>query len=175
MSHDIINPASAINLADAPATILLPIADLDALFQEVRSLRSEFDALDADLKRFKVFGKTGQVDDLFEGLANVESRLDRLEVRPLKPGEVHEARLKKLDYLLTSRNNEPMTFSEIGKILELGSRSNGHNTRRQAMTKFSKNLDPKNYEVFSSSTQSGKMVKLTNEYANHLKMGMNQV
>lgn len=175
MSQNSFEPTKAINLSEGPATILFPIAELEALFHEVRSLRSEFDALDADLKRFKVFGKTGLVDDLFDDLSVIEGRLAKLEGRRMSAGQVQKDRLMKLDRLLLARKNEAMTFSEIGKVLELGSRTEEQNTRRQAMTKFSKNLDPSKYEVFSAKSQNGKMVKLVKEYYNHLVAGVNRV
>jgi hypothetical protein len=170
--QDNIGIASAINISDAPATVLLPAADLRALLQEVRSLRTEFDALDADLKRFKVCSKTGLVDAICDDIFKIEGRLAKLEGRHANPGQTHEARLAKLDRLLLSRRNEAMTFSEIGKVLELGSRTEGKNTRRQAMTKFSKNLDPSRYEIFSAKSQNGKMVKLAKAYYDHLRAGV---
>jgi len=175
MSQNDTNLASAISFSEETATVLVPASDYRAILSEVRSLRNEFDALDRDLKRFKVFTKTGQVDDLFEGLSAVEDRLAKIEGRAASPEQITTARLAKLDRLLLSRNNEPMTFSEIGKVLELGSRANGKNTRKQAMTRFSKNLDAKDYEIFSSKTQGGKMVRLTKIYLAHLKLGAGQV
>ena len=66
-----------------------------------------------------------------------------------------------------------MTFSEVGKAHELGSRANGKNTRRQNMTLLGKSLAPDRFEVFSSKTQNGKMVRLTRDYYQHL-MRVNQ-
>jgi hypothetical protein len=62
---------------------------------------------------------------------------------------------------------EYMTFSEVGKYLELGSRSGKASTRRQNMTLFGKILESesKRFHVFDSETQKGaKMVCLTSEY-----------
>jgi hypothetical protein len=122
----------------------------------------------ADFDRFKkahndfAVRTTNEIDDLFVKISHIQ------EAR--KPGKLTERRLKKLDYLLTSRSNEAMTFSEIGKILELGRRDEKTNTRPQAMTKFGKILESKKacYEVFESKTQGGaKMVKLTRDYCQH--------
>lgn len=183
MSQDNIAMAAAINLADVAvqihaepnATVLVPASDYIAILTALRDLRNEFNALDHDLKRFKVFTKTGQVDDLFEEMALIDARVAKIEGRAASPEQITTARLANLDRLLLSRNNEPMTFSEIGKVLELGSRTNGKNTRKQAMTRFSKNLDAKNYEIFSSKTRGGKMVRLTKTYLNHLRMEAVQV
>ncbi len=87
-----------------------------------------------------------------------------------KVGAKQSQRLKKLDKILISRKNQAITFAEAGKLLELGSHNGGKNTRRQAMTKFAKILELKNYEVFFSKTQSGKMIKLTPNYYKHLLM-----
>jgi len=175
LSQDDTCTAEAINLPQSSAAIILSAQDLAAIIGKLQSLRDDFDALDRDLKQYKVFTKTGQVDDLSEAMASIERRVAKLEGHSACPEKITKNRLAKLDYLLMARNNEPMTFSEIGKILELGSRKNGKNTRRQAMTRFSKNLDNKNYEVFDSNTQSGKMVRLTKLYFTHLKMGAGQV
>ena len=85
MSQTDIDIASAISLSDIAAHPVEAVATLMKVVQlqgeEIRRIHAEFGALNADLKRFKVFGKTGQVDDLFEGLDAVESRLAKLESR----------------------------------------------------------------------------------------------
>jgi hypothetical protein len=66
-----------------------------------------------------------------------------------------------------------MTFSEIGKFLELGSRKNGKSTREQNMTHFGKLLsaDKKNFVVTEGRTYGGYLVKLTKIYYEHLLRG----
>jgi hypothetical protein len=159
------NLALAINLADHAATVLLPASDLAAILTEVRGLRADFDRFKKNHTTFAV-RTTNEIDALFAKVDYIQ------EVR--KPGKLTERRLKKLDYLLASRSNEAMTFSEIGKILELGSRSpdKSSSTRRQSMTKLGKILasKPTVYEVTDSKTQKGaKLVKLTKGYYQHCK------
>lgn len=172
-----------INLSAEPISTLLVENDLakcptsnDLLHDEIKLLREEnsvvkgeLQALLDDLRKYRVFSDGIKIEELREEVDVLKAEIAKLK-GARKPGYKQAARLAKLDQLLLSRNNEGMTFSEIGKILELGSRAIGKNTRRQAMTKFSKSLDPKNYEVFASRTQGGKMVKLTREYAKHLRM-----
>jgi hypothetical protein len=161
MSQDNTLIAEAINLPQRPATVLIPASDLAAILSEVRSLRTDFYRFRKTHGEFAV-RTTNEIDELFAKVAHIT------EVR--KPGKLTERRLKKLDYLLASRSNEAMTFSEIGKILELGRRDEKTNTRPQAMTKFGKILESKKacYEVTESKTQSGaKMVKLTRDYYQH--------
>jgi hypothetical protein len=162
MSQDNSCLAEAINLPQSPATVLLPAQDLAAILDEVRSLKKDFDRFKKTHGEFAV-RTTNEIDELFEKVAHI------MEVR--KPGKLTERRLKKLDYLLTSRSNESMTFSEIGKILELGRRDERANTRRQAMTKFGKVLEAKKdcYEVSNCAIRSGKQVKLTRDYYQHCK------
>lgn len=103
----------------------------------------------------------------------LESRVARLENIPIKPSEKKKIRLDKLDKLFLSRKNEPLTYAEIGKLLELGSRSEDgkRNSRRQAMTKFSKILVamPDKYVTWDGKSQSGKMCKLNPDYYSHLR------
>lgn len=102
----------------------------------------------------------------------LEARVARLENIPMKPSEKRKARIDKLDSLLLSRKNEPLTFSDAGKLLELGSRAaDGRNSRRQAMTKFSKILMamPDRYVIWDGKTKAGKMIKLNPDYYSHLR------
>jgi hypothetical protein len=98
---------------------------------------------------------TNEIDELFSKIGHIQ------EVR--KPGKPTEKRLKKLDYLLTSRSNEAMTFSEIGKILELGSRKGKACTREQNMTHFGKRLEEAKdrFAITPNRTSGGKLVHLT--------------
>lgn len=163
MSQDTTGLAEGINLSQPGATVLLPSSDLAAILQEVRNLRNDFERFRKTHGEFAV-RTTNEIDELFAKVAYIQ------EVRT--PGKLQAKRLKKLDYLLTSRSNEAMTFSEIGKILELGSRSpdKSASTRRQSMTKLGKVLasKPTFYEVTDSKTQKGaKLVKLTKDYYLH--------
>ena len=131
----------------------------DPLLQKIDDLES----------RIKIIGKFQDRQD---------DRLDRLENIPVKPSEKRKALLAKLDLLLANRKNQPMTFSEIGKLLELGIRSpDGKTTRRQAMTKFSKILlaQGDRYEIFQSKTVGGKMVRLVNDYYLHVLKELKRV
>lgn len=104
-------------------------------------------------------------------------RISALERIPQGLTTKQDARLKKLDHLLLSRRNQPMTFSEVGKILELGSRSSKTNTRRQAMTKFSKILLSKVdcYRITDSKIVNGKLVRLADGYYEKLLRGRREV
>lgn len=116
--------------------------------------------------------------EILFGLVNKAAQriapLERLSIASAaRPGAKAEARKNKLDKILLSRRNEPMTFSDIGKLLELGIRSDGNlNTRRQAMTKFSKILlaSPDRYEITEGRTRRGKLCRLNKDYYDHLKM-----
>ncbi len=104
-------------------------------------------------------------------------RISALERIPQGLTTKQDARLKKLDHALISRRNQPMTFSEVGKILELGSRSGKTNTRRQSMTKFSKILLSKVdcYTISKSKIVNGKLVRLTDSYYEKLLRGRKEV
>jgi hypothetical protein len=155
MSNDI-SLASAINLSQPGATILLPAQDLAAILQEVRNLRNDFDRFRKTHGEFAV-RTTNEIDELFA----------KVEAKTVRHGKKQEARLNRLEALLIARGNEPLTFSEIGKCLELGSRSGKATTRRQNMTLLGKILESesKRFRVFDSETQKGaKMVCLASEY-----------
>lgn len=99
-------------------------------------------------------------------------RVDRLRFPEEKatktktPGRKQEDRLNRIEALLITRGNEALTFSEIGKYLELGSRTGKVTTRRQNMTILGRILArEKRFHVFNSETQKGaKMVCLAPEY-----------
>ena len=127
---------------------------------------------------FEIEDLKGRIKSIGKIQDRQDELLDRLENIPVKPSEKRKALLTKLDRLLASRKNRPMTFSEIGKLLELGSRSpDGNTTRRQAMTKFSKILlsQGDRYQVFKSKTVDGKMVCLVNDYYLHVVKEMKTV
>ena len=100
-------------------------------------------------------------------------RIAKLERIPAKPGKKSDQRKTTLANILLSRQNQGMTFSEIGKFLELGSRKNGKSTREQNMTHFGKLLeaDKKSFVVTDGKTSGGKLVKLTKIYYEHLLRG----
>lgn len=106
-------------------------------------------------------------------IAQDRQRLAKLERLPVKPGKKSDQRKKLLANALLSRQNQGMTFAEIGKFLELGSRRNGKNTREQNMTHFGKLLeaDKKSFVVTPGRTNGGKLVKLTKIYYEHLLRG----
>jgi hypothetical protein len=111
-------------------------------------------------------------------IAYDRKRLSKLEHAPINPTQKQELRLSRLDKLIAGRHNQGITFSEIGKILELGSRSpDGRSTRRQRMTDFGKLLSqkPECYEIFPSKTQGGKMVRLVNDYYLHVLRELKKV
>lgn len=171
MSKDPILADAISAFPNSPATVLLSAQDLAAILTEVRGLRADFDALDRDLKRFKVFGKTGQVDELFEGLSELEDRVARLEGKPAKIGQKTEKRMLKIALTLLSRGNEGMSYAEIGKILELGSRAGKTCTREQNMTHFGKRLEEAKdrFVITPNKTSGGKLVHLTKDYYEHLR------
>ena len=140
----------------------MPAQDLKAILAEVRSLRADFDRFKKTHNDFAV-RTTNEIDELFAKVGHAQ------EAR--KPGKLTERRLKKLDYLLTSRSNEAMTFSEIGKILELGSRKGKACTREQNMTHFGKRLEEAKdrFVVGPNKTAGGKLVHLTKDYYEHLR------
>lgn len=84
-----------------------------------------------------------------------------------------DQRKKALANQLMMIKNIGMTYAQIGKFLELGSRKNGKNTREQNMTHFGKLLeaDKKSFVVTNGKTSGGKLVKLTKIYYEHLLRG----
>jgi hypothetical protein len=132
-------------------------------------LRGEVRALEASLDEVNSI--------LAEDIAYDRKRISALERIPQRLTTKRDARLKKLDAVLLSRRNQPVTFSEVGKILELGSRQGKTNTRRQAMTKFSKILSSKVdcYTISNSKIVNGKLVRLTDSYYQKLLRGRREV
>ena len=152
-----------------PSEVKLSAGQLKAFLDALESINSYRDEVlhlreeNAALKE-RITNLAGRV----AGLECAQDELDAKVRGARTPGSKQVARLAKLEQLLLSRHNSPMTFSEIGKALELGSRANGKNTRRQNMTLLGKSLAPDRFEVFSSKTQNGKMVRLTRDYYQHL-------
>jgi hypothetical protein len=92
---------------------------------------------------------------------------------PSVPGKRTEQRLKMLDAILLS-SLEPVSYSEIGKKLELGSRDSktGKTTRRQAMTKLGELLEemPDRYVIHKAKRGNAKYITLVPAYAKHIRM-----
>lgn len=146
-------------------------SEIRGLQDRCRLLEDDNQALRDGLKAAQVYSTPGRVDDLFEISGELEGRIAKLEGIP--KAHKQESRLKRLDAILYNRGNEPLTFAEIGKLLELGSRTEKKNTRPQAMTKLGKVLEAesKRYIVFDSKTQAkARMVRLTPDYFKHLGM-----
>jgi hypothetical protein len=103
--------------------------------------------------------------------AEDRARLAKLEAipRPKRTTlEVRADRIKKIDQLLISHNNIPISFADMGKLLGYPKE-----TRRQNMTNLVNRLFkqfPEHYEVRNSKL-GGKTVRLVPEYLNHLLRG----
>ena len=151
-------PASAISIADIAAH---PTEALAALIETVRlqgeQIRSLTSRQDRDYERFS--------GDIFDHGKRLKT-LEMVRQSSRQPGKIQNARLNKLESLLIARCNEPLTFSEIGKYLELGARCGKTGTRRQNMTIFGRIIaNDERFHVFDSNTQRGaKMVGLDPSY-----------
>ena len=90
------------------------------------------------------------------------------------PSKMTEERKDRLAAILFNRKNVPMRFVEVGKMLELGSRSASGktNTRKQNMYLFGRHLeqDRKMFVVSKCNTSGGKQVCLTKDYYHHLSI-----
>jgi len=106
------------------------------------------------------------IEQLSEDFADHGKRLRAIERLP-RPApttaKIHEAKLKKVDGLLVSHNNQPITFSDMGKLLGYSP-----NTRKQNMTHLGRCFKqfPERYEV-KDSKLGGKTVRLVPDYLNH--------
>ena len=149
------NLASAINLADVAAHPATAIAALIEVVRRQEELIKEHEM------------RLDKHGEYIRELRYPEEKAPA-QARPAKAaGKKQDIRLNYLESLLISRGNEPLTFSEVGKYLELGSRTGKDTTRRQNMTIFGKVLAEKidRFYVFDSNTQKGaKMVCLSSEY-----------
>ena len=143
-------PIEALSLSESQETILLPVPALKKLLGEVESQRKEIDRL---------WDNFGIAMDLI-------SQLKTRNIKTKDAGKKTSFRLAAIENLLVMNGNEPLTFAQIGKMLELGSRDGKTTTRKQNMTILGKTLeaDPK-FVVFDSNTQKGrKMVRLDDGY-----------
>lgn len=124
MPQDNNGPALAINLSDISAH---PAEAIAALAEVLRRLEQRISALESRMD--------GDCERILREIAMDRKRIAALE-RPTAPrrGKKTDARLLALENLLIARGNEPLTFSEVGKYLELGSRKGKSGTRRQNMS-----------------------------------------
>lgn len=128
---------------------------LEALQGEIAALRAALDeALD------------------FIGLQMAEDRrrITALEARPQAApttAKIHGRKLRKVDAILVSHNNQPMSFADMGKMLGYP-----EETRRQNMSHLAKAFKkfPDRYEIRESKL-GGKTIKLNSAYHNHLTSG----
>ena len=150
------------------------------LLARINDLTIANNALELELKQ-SVKALQERLDEvnstLAVDIAYDRRRISALERIPLGLTAKQDARLRRLDAVLVSRRNQPMTFSEVGKILELGSRSSKTNTRRQAMTKFSKILLSKVdcYRITDSKVVNCRLVRLADGYYEKLLRGRREV
>jgi len=139
--------AEAINFPDGPGVILLTPDRYQELLQRIACLETNQEIL------FGLIAKLKRIS------ANSGKKSDR--------------RKKALANILVSRKNIGLTYAEIGKLLELGTRKGNESTREQNMTHFGKLLETSANEfiVTSGKTRGGKLVKLTDAYYEHLLRG----
>lgn len=172
----------------APEVVVLPADQYLALLNHVQQLQKIIEIYigpnmsilneppDSDwiaaLKR-----KRDAQNDYGPRLTELEDRIAELEKRtPSKPkpaeGKVTEQRLLKLSITLLNRNNQPISYVEISKLLELGSRSadGKKTTRKQNMTHLAKRIEAaQDRFVVKADSQGHKYAHLKKVYYDHLK------
>jgi len=142
----------------------------------VVDLNHPYNELDTKAAKTKVelskeFGS--RIASLEEDFGALEAKANKLLVHGVNhaPSKKTEDRKAKLATILMNRKNAPIRFAEVGKLLELGSRSASckTNTRKQNMYLFGQHLeqDRKMFVVDRCPT-GGKQVCLTKEYYHHL-------
>lgn len=147
------------------APISAPTSESLNLTNQLAVLTSAVEAL---TRENKLLWKS--IEQLSEDFADHGKRLRAIERLP-RPApttaKIHEAKLKKVDGLLVSHNNQPITFSDMGKLLGYSP-----NTRKQNMTHLGRCFKqfPERYEV-KDSKLGGKTVRLVPEYLNHILNG----
>jgi len=171
-------PASAPSIEslasqDQIAVLVARIEKLEAIIELYISPIEEIFSDDADVRaaaRRAVSKKVNREQDnlslipeIQEDFQEVNAKLDAL-LRKRKPGEVLQKRLQKTNEILLKRNNEPVTFTEMRRLLELPQES-----KRQSMTKLGHVYQqyPDKYEVRDSKF-GGKTIKLNPSYFKHL-------
>lgn len=166
-----------------------------AVSEAVREIKEELEALCSDLRgedydplesltpgirlrlieremrsfRQVIVEKSKQVFEIQGAIRKVGSALSNIQQRVVQ-SDITTKRLDRLDDLLLSRI-DPISFSEIGRYLELGSKMPGKkSTRRQAMTKLGHIIEshPDRYIVRKSAHSNQKFVSLVPEYRRHL-------
>jgi len=80
MSQDDIKLASAINLSDDPATILLNATDLKVILSEVQRLKTEIEAIHATQKTYAI-RTTNEIDELFERVELLEGKQKKSKIQ----------------------------------------------------------------------------------------------
>ena len=110
------------------------------------------------------------LDFIAKQIAEDRRRIAVLEARPQPEppsAKKHVKKIKKIENILLARNNEPISFVDLGGRL-------GYpiETRRQNMTHLAKvfKAHPDKYEV-RESRLGGKTIKLNPDYHNHLAAG----
>lgn len=123
----------------------------------------------ADLQKRLGFAEDN-IGILMDLVAAHKKRIAFLEAIPRPEptsAKKHEKKIKKVEAILQARNNEPISFVDLGGRL-------GYpiDTRRQNMTHLAKvfKANPDKYEVRDSKF-GGKTVKLNSAYHNHLTGG----
>ncbi|OPY55410.1 MAG: hypothetical protein A4E48_00069 [Methanosaeta sp. PtaU1.Bin060] len=147
--------------------------------RDIQLLRDEIEVLKHELS--KVAGQASDaLDDVqtaFDTMNKQSRAINQLAQKtqltpPPKPTATTAGKLEKLDDLLLARS-EPVSFSEIGKSLELGSRDprTGRSTRRQNMTLLGKVISShqERYIIHKASRGNQRFVTLNPEYRAHLR------
>lgn len=172
------SPASAPSIEslasqDQIAVLVARIEKLEAIIELYISPIEEIFSDDADVRaaaRRAVSKKVNRehdnlslIPEIQEDFQEANAKLDAL-LRKRKPGEVLQKRLQKTNEILLGRNNEPVTFTEMRRLLELPQES-----KRQSMTKLGHVYQqyPDKYEVRESAL-GGKTIKLNPVYFKHL-------
>lgn len=124
-------------------------------------------AVEALTRENKLLWKS--VEQLSEDFADHGKRLRPIERLP-RPApttaKIHEAKLKKVDGLLASHNNQPITFSRWqAPWISAQHAKAKHDYLGRCLKQF-----PERYEV-KDSKLGGKTVRLVPEYLNHILKG----
>lgn len=171
---DDINTFSESEAIDLPSAVLQLLDAVDQLKSAIEARDLEIEHLKSKVLELEAGNKT-EFDGIYISLTKHRKRLDKIEdgnSQVKNPAKKTEDRKHKLSLCLVKRQNKPLSFNEVGKLMELGSRSaNGKtNTRKQNMYYFGKLLeqDMKMFVVSENKTSGGKLVCLTGDYYNHL-------
>jgi len=131
---------------------------LEQIFSHIEDLTKKYNTI---LARLDGFGACQN---------RLDTRIEMIELgtkseTPLSPLTLW--RLNELDEILLKRG-EPVSFSDIGKLLELGNKK----TRRQIMNQFAKILRglPDRYRITKAQRGNQRFVSLRSEHARALKI-----